>query len=308
MENNKNINFSLIAIIGVVILLFVGGCVLIDPKADNLPNIYGGRSSYYISKNKKLIYYESTSPLGTSWIKIREANPKTFVVFNSWWAKDDKYLYESSNIKSDIYHSDINKYSYNFYTGKIDIESFHVDEQGIIKDKNHVYHDAASNLILIEHADVNTYEPIARNRLAKDEKHYFFFEETLPIEDYDSFVFLNTDNTPTYGKDKYQVYLFKKDPFTYLRTKIIENANPETFEFIEIYTGSTDINWSKDDKHYYYLGEQHAIDYDSFQVLYNGLVIDKNQVYRYGKIIDKTVEEAKAEAEEKYKRDNPDME
>ena len=58
------------------------------------------------------------------WIKIREANPKMFVVFNNWWAKDDKHLYESgSSIKSDIY-----EYSYNFYTGKIDIESFYVDK------------------------------------------------------------------------------------------------------------------------------------------------------------------------------------
>ena len=306
MGNDKNMNFILIAIIAVIALFMTVGCT---PNVDNIADIHGKRSRYYISKNKKLIYHKTVDPLGTFWTKMKEANPKTFVVFNNWWAKDDKYLYESGRIKSDIYHSDIYEYNYNFHTGKIDIESFHVDEQGIIKDKNHVYHGSASkNLILIEHADVNTYEPIDKCRLAKDEKHYFFFEEILPIEDYDSFIILNTDNTPTYGKDKYQVYLFTKDPSSFLRTKIIENANPETFEFVKIYTGSTDINWSRDDKHYYYLGEQHDIDYDSFQVLYSGLVIDKNYVYRYGKIIDKTVEEAKEEAEKKYKHDNPDVE
>ena len=50
------------------------------------------------------------------------------------------------------------------------------------------------------------------------------------------------------------------------------------------------------------------VDYDSFQELYGDVVIDKNQVYRYSKIIDKTVEKTKVDAEEKFKRDNPDVE
>ena len=50
-----------IAAIGVVILLLVNGCVLIDPKADNLPNIYGGRSSYYIFSTSTAT---NTTPVG----------------------------------------------------------------------------------------------------------------------------------------------------------------------------------------------------------------------------------------------------
>ena len=65
---------------------------------------------------------------------------------------------------------------------------------------------------------------------------------------------------------------------------------------------------TRDGEHYFYKGEQSDIDYNSFEIIYGGVVIDKNHVYRYGKITDKTVEEARTESEARFKRNNPNVE
>jgi hypothetical protein len=280
-------NFSIIARL-VLIPLIIGSCNLLEPDTDNLPDVYGGSSVYHISKNKKRIYAKMGSPLGRVWHQV-DTDPKKLIVLNIRFAKDDKNLFDEGYVVSPDYDT-------SGIPGKIDLESFYVDKQGFPRDKNHVYlkYTYGRHMVVIDGADVNTFDGMDGGSLTRDGKHYFYFETMLNIKDYDSFIFYNT-GAPNYGKDKFHIYLIKTDKYGNnlfpAGATIIPNINPQTFEVIE-----QDERWVKDDKHYYYWGKQSDVDYNSFQMLQQHVAIDKDHVYMDGKIADMTIEYAK----EKY--------
>jgi|GEM_PF-5464595 hypothetical protein len=274
-------------------LLALCGC---KPNVDNLPDVYGKSSSYYISKNKKHIYALNHNPISGFTYKEVKADTKNFIVLGYSYGKDTKHVFNGNVLITGAdYPNNI----------PIDVASFYVDDQGFPMDKNHVYerYGTGKTLTIIRGADPNAFDGMnGENYLTRDGKHYFYFRYMLEIADYDSFVFMS--GSPDYGKDKYHVYFIKtENQYPYDLdggAYIIKNADPNTFEVIEIFDGHADVSWAKDNKHYYYYGIQSDIDYDSFQVLRDRYVIDKNHVYRNGKIVDKTISEIKAQLRQKY--------
>ena len=301
MKNNKILTALIIATQFLAV-----GC---KPNVDNLPDVYGKSSRYYISKNKKHIYASDYDALrGSTYSKIREADAKKFIVLGYSYGKDDKHVFYREYLLEGFHSPSLynkGKIDVDYNKGKIDVESFVIGEKNYPKDKNRVYrpYPVGNFLEAIEGANPDTFDPMDDKLITRDDKHYFYYSTMIDMVDYDSFVFF--PGRPDYGKDKHRAYMLRN--YHYVEISIINNANPETFEVVEL-NGPEEDNWTRDDKHYFYMGKQHNIDYDSFQELYGGVVIDKNHVYRYGKIIEQTVEEAKAKAAEKFKRENPDVE
>ena len=266
-----------------------------SPNVYNLIDSYGQYTSYHISENKKSIYISGQETSGsTSWHKLKGVNAKRFVALSHFYGKDDEQVFYRGEVVTG-YHTKKG------IVNGIDVLSFFVDENGFPRDRNRVYAKySPHSLEEIEDANPGTFEPLRDDQFTRDDTHYFYYATRLDIADYDSFVCYS--GSPAYGKDKHHVYMISKSGEVQL--SVIPNVNPETFEVIHIDDNGTDTNWARDDKHYFYRGEQSDIDYESFRVLYSGAVIDKNHVYRYGKIIDKKVEDAIIESEKQAMKEN----
>lgn len=297
----KQISWILFSSLIIALLLLINGCT---PRLDNLPDPYGKRSSYYISKDKKHIYarycYYAFS-FRCTYKMLNGVDASKFIVLGYDYGKDDKHIIYDGKIISVFWDDD---------EIQADLETLHTDKNGVLKDKNHVYYRHRwGRWQVMKEADANTVESLIDldefNNILRDNKNYFYHGERIPVKDYDSFTFLRLEG-PVYGRDKYHVYIHVswKAEYHGIGWTIIEDVNPDSFEIIEIMVeGNFNVCWARDDKHYYYNGERSDIDYETFEVVgYFEYVMDKDHVYKYGKITDESREEIMRKARERKEK------
>ncbi len=203
-----------------------------------------------------------------------------------------------------------------YFAGKfipIDLVSFEFLEYKYIRDKNGVYYqkfDHEDNITIekIETADINTFQ-LLNAGYAKGKDAVYYYGEELTDADSDTFIVFSW----SHGKDANAVYFqehkisedvdffkligigqdsFSKDSqFVYYGANIISDADPETFELIEI-EGISPQLYTKDKNHVYFLSgydERQGdigtitilpeLDSETFEVLGHGYTKDTNAVY-----------------------------
>ncbi|MCX2680459.1 DKNYY domain-containing protein [Galbibacter sp. EGI 63066] len=166
------------------------------------------------------------------------ADVESFKVIDLHFGKDKNYWYFKEN---KIIDKEVDFPSFTVAVG----ERFCYDKNNVyvpldyLDYKSHLTRLREKRLVNIK-ANPKTFKKIDRY-WAKDDKHYFYDFYRVQA-DYDSFEILNK----TYAKDKEYVFIFSG--FHYFG-KIIENADPNTFEIFE------DSGYSKDKSHVFYWGK-----------------------------------------------------
>ena len=124
----------------------------------------------------------------------------------------------------------------------VDLQSFEVLNSYLCKDKNTVYYRRYS--IKDAHFDISTFTASTEKWMAH------------------------------YGMDKDKVYVFSSHNSINIKTKVVEEANPESFKAIG-------LNWAKDSKNYFFKNEKLEADYESFRFLGKHFCKDKDRAFYY---------------------------
>ncbi|MCX2680460.1 DKNYY domain-containing protein [Galbibacter sp. EGI 63066] len=223
--------------------------------------------------------------------KIEKANPKTFEKIDSDWSKDDKHYY------------------YDYHLINVDYSSFEVLNKSFAKDKDTVYQLKNPTLLPTPAIDPATAKTL-NDRYISDKNNIYDFQEYVDGERVDSltaFSYKNLDGLKIL-KDEYLVlddkviydgfeigtvdipsfqvvhesYAKDKERVFYLG-KMIENADPNTFEIFET------PYFSKDKNHVYVDGKiLKEADVETFgpaEGKYSLVYRDKNHKYGRGGII-----------------------
>jgi DKNYY family len=200
------------------------------------------------SKDTNNVYY------GTD--RLQNSDPDSFEILNGIYSKDKNHVYFLKNLIEDADPATIaclNKsdYSYMVYYAK---------------DANNVYFNDQT----LENSDPNSFTVISPHYgYAKDDKNVYEEEELLYWIDAPSFELLGHYY---YSKDKDHVYFFNG---------IVEGADPEEFEIIDVdlsFHGEID---GKDENNLYFRGKKiDQVDNSSYEALkYDNYVRDKNAIY-----------------------------
>lgn len=197
-------------------------------------------SIYGYSKDKNNIYFNTILHRCTA---MEDAHLNSFEVIALHFAKDKDHVYYDDNVivnaDPDSFHvlnwdDFFSKDRNNVYFGRkpvssIDITTFEVLGAYYGKDKEHVYYEGD----VIAGADPKSFSVFAESKqYGKDNKNVYYQKEIFQeVVDVESFVLI--DVLAFAAKDKYKVYslLYPK--------KILEEADPETFKFIN-YTYAKD--------------------------------------------------------------------
>ena len=244
-----------------------------DSKTYTTPGGGAYRLAYGYDKNR--VYYESRT--------LEGADPATFEIMDCGYSKDANNIYRFSDKKDNI-----------------DLETFTVIgnlHYPFAYDKNHVYFENS----IVEGADPATFEMMALG-YSKDAKHAYWCNvyKVIPINKADPKTFVvveNTDPWPTaFAYDKNHVYF---------ENRIIEDANPKTFEVMgcgysrdtnnvyrysnkirkadpETFTVMKTANFAYDKNYLHFVGKKLKIDYKSFEVnLDKKIYQDENYSYTF---------------------------
>lgn len=180
---------------------------------------------YYYTATKSDVVYkyrESFTGIKLWWKRIElNADAKSFVVLNKYYAKDKDYGYyrgdkfdadaESLELIAGGFCKDKNNI---YYLGvkvtNVDFATFTTGKD-FMRDKNHLFRNRFSDkekgiLEIVEGANPDTYEKIGNN-WAKDDSFYYYFEEKVDVN-YNTFRFLDRD----VGIDKDHIYYFAGKP------------------------------------------------------------------------------------------------
>ncbi len=183
-----------------------------------------------LKKCERKSHWECAEIPGASPLKIRD------------FAGDEERKFVTDG--KDIYYQNENNDSgstkyYSLFEG-MDVKTFSIINDSLVRDKNNVYYITIWKNILLEDADPKTFEYIG---------------ESYPL---------------VYAKDKKRAYTIEKlGSFVY----VIKNADPKTFELLK-------ENYSKDKNHAYFQEKPaKGIDVKTFEVLGYFHVRDKNHVY-----------------------------
>ena len=226
--------------------------------------VIGGGGNYY-AKDKKNVYFKG--------IKINNANPKSFELFDYEWsfhnyAKDKDYVFF---------------YSKNFNVlVEADVSSFKFLNAVFTKDKNTVFAWGVE----IEGADSSSFEVInneGHKNYAKDKNNVYIDYKKIVDADPNSFELLYISEGPinrrdVYSKDKNNIYyiLNRGD------IRIVTGGDVDTFVVLA-------SNYAKDHAKVYYYGKiLFKADSKTFQVLdasYD-IATDKNYVFVRDKLED----------------------
>lgn len=219
--------------------------------------------------------YDNKSPYydnGPKYKKVLFADPKTFVILDKNFAKDDNNV---------------------FCRGKnfgADSKSFVIlDRPGFAKDKDRVYlYDR------IIDADPNTFSFVGTFGLAKDKNRAYYYDTVIEA-DPNTFEIINLDKAglnwqPIFVKDKSQVYYIETvNGFLYK----IEGADPQSFKVLEkCACAEVYCDYYVGDKNFIYVNNtlQKDIDVASFEYFgefwnkismpgMNAIAKDKDKVY-----------------------------
>lgn len=124
-------------------------------------------------------------------------------------------------------------------------------------------------------ADVATFEVLEREYAKDKHKVYYKAEDITAEVDHATFRvvdFIGYDQNHVYVPQEFAHGRFSDKPMTKETMLKIDDANPDTFEFM-------DYDWSKDDKLYFYNYKAVEADYVTFEILNNVCSKDKNTVY-----------------------------
>lgn len=186
-------------------------------------------------------------PFAYNYKEIEEANASSFKEIKFPFGKDDKHVFVYTEI---IEGADLKSFELIGY------------DQRYSKDKNNVYF--LSSAIS---QDITNFQLLG-DGLAKDKQSVFRYGKSIKNADAGSFVNLGNN----YSKDKNKVYLAQPNREEPL--KIIEQANPETFEI-----DATDPKKALDGNKIFYKGALLSEAGDSFERIDDYYSMDKTQVY-----------------------------
>lgn len=119
-------------------------------------------------------------------------------------------------------------------------------------------------------ADKTSFRPVSYD-FGKDKDFVYYKDTILPSADPATFVVEDS-----VIKDHKNVYAEKNS-----KVIIVEKADPSSFKYIREQNPYS-ATWGKDDGHYFLYNEAVDVDYESFRLLKNGMVADKNFVYKIG--------------------------
>ncbi|MEM9326957.1 MAG: DKNYY domain-containing protein [Bacteroidota bacterium] len=118
---------------------------------------------------------------------------------------------------------------------------------------------------------------VLNDHLGKDKNQAYYREHAItdPALDLESFRASNEDWMWHIGMDDHRVYAFSHDVINgewQLITKIVETADPATFQQYDLY-------WSKDAQRHFYNHEAISVDYATFEIINDTFAKDKGQIY-----------------------------
>lgn len=302
--------------------IYYGGVTLSDVDMDTfqiiMPNYYAKDKNSVYSRHKKIkgANPKTIKVLNIAYIKddktvfsdfsfsntLKNADVKSFEALGQYYGKDKNnvYLMGEKIKKADVKTFQvISEESFNHYS----------------KDKNNVYLET----YIIEGADPKTFEIIKEEPSYSKDKKYLYYSgkkidkirdnlenmsagvldiikngnriyangNRLDIENPENFKIIKNDyyNNPNiiYGKNNKNIYVIIGNGQK-IRSKVIKDADIDSFEIMEIGAYSRD----KNNIYFTYsdVVKMKDVDKDSFTIGEHGFSYDKNSVYFYGKKID----------------------
>ena len=240
----------------------------------NDKKILGADANSFIALDKENGYAKDKNSVYYFGQKVEGANAKTFkVISDGEYSKDDKNVYASGEIIKGA-----------------DPETFReFPETSYSRDKNNLYYYYGEDKFLGK-IDENKFE-FLDDFIIRNGNEIYFYGKKLKLKDAKKFKLIKNTGIMTtskiivYGKNDENVYVVTPDDASE-NTRIIENADKDTFEVME------NNRYSKDKNNIYYLGnygivkledvdrvsfvisEQFPFSYDRKNVYYAGKKVD----------------------------------
>ena len=268
--------------------IYYGGVTFSDVDMDTFQIIM--QDTYAKDKNK--VYYGSRP--------IREVNPKTVKILSEIYLKDDKSVFtkygkiENADLDSfevlgemHIYAKDNkNVYLFGEIIKKADPKTFEIikEKPTYSKDKKYLYYSGKK---IDEIRDNLENMSAGVLDIIKNGNRIYANGNRLNIENPENFKIIKNDyyNNPNiiYGKNDKNIYVIIGNGQK-IRSKVIKDADIDSFEIMEIGAYSRD----KNNIYFTYsdVVKMKDVDKDSFIIGEHGFSHDKNSVYFYGKKID----------------------
>lgn len=222
--------------------------------------------------SEKINFFKDKNHLYNEYAEIMEnIYAKTFEIL-----KDEKY-----KDKNGIYRYVSNRFYIDFES--MDSKSYEKLGGAYVKYKNNIYWYN----VRIKNADVNSFKILDDNMsYAKDRNHIYNGSEEIEsslsgkIEDPETFEFLTNgiSYVSLYGKDKYNVYYIEDRSLnSFAKYHYIYKINGIAKDKVKV----LDKWFIKDDKNIYFKDKiLENVDYDTFEILPDGDVKDKNRSYK----------------------------
>ena len=240
----------------------------------NDKKILGADANSFIALDKENGYAKDKNTVYYFGQKVEGANAKTFeVISDGEYSKDDKNVYVSGEIIKDADPKTFREFPETSYS----------------RDKNNLYYYYGEDKFLGK-IDENNFE-FLDDFIIRNGNEIYFYGNKLKLKDAKKFKLIKNTGIMTtskiivYGKDDENVYVVTPDDAPE-NTRIIENADKDTFEVME------NNRYSKDKNNIYYLGnygivkledvdrvsfvisEQFPFSYDRKNVYYAGKKVD----------------------------------
>jgi len=240
----------------------------------NDKKILGADANSFIALDKENGYAKDKNSVYYFGQKVEGANAKTFeVISDGEYSKDDKNVYASGEIIKGADPKTFREFPETSYS----------------RDKNNLYYYYGEDKFLGK-IDENNFE-FLDDFIIRNGNEIYFYGNKLKLKDAKKFKLIKNTGIMTtskiivYGKDDENVYVVTPDDAPE-NTRIIENADKDTFEVME------NNRYSKDKNNIYYLGnygivkledvdrvsfvisEQFPFSYDRKNVYYAGKKVD----------------------------------
>ena len=240
----------------------------------NDEKILGADANSFIALDKENGYAKDKNSVYYFGQKVEGADPKTFeVISDGEYSKDDKNVYASGEIIKGADSKTFREFPETSYS----------------RDKNNLYYYFGDDKFLGK-IDENKFE-FLDDFIIRNGNEIYFYGNKLKLKDAKKFKLIKNTGIMTiskiivYGKNDENVYVVTPDDASE-NTRIIENADKDTFEVME------NNRYSKDKNNIYYLGnygivkledvdrvsfvisEQFPFSYDRKNVYYAGKKVD----------------------------------
>ena len=240
----------------------------------NDKKILGADANSFIALDKENGYAKDKNSVYYFGQKVEGANAKTFeVILDGEYSKDDKNVYASGEIIKGADSKTFREFPETSYS----------------RDKNNLYYYFGDDKFLGK-IDENNFE-FLNHSIVRNGNEIYFYGKKLKLKDAKKFKLIKNTGIMTtskiivYGKNDENVYVVTPDDASE-NTRIIENADKDTFEVME------NNRYSKDKNNIYYLGNYgivklEDVDRVSFNISEQfPFSYDRKNVYYAGKKVD----------------------